>query len=336
MHGDVAAAGAQRDDGPHRQQLPAGLVFAQRFRRDDRAGRAAPQVQRRRPIVAGHAKGVQLTPVGQHGREPQRLLDAVGAHQRHRVVEHRQHSRHHRLTARHARHRQQEQQLRIGAAAARGVQVVRQPRFEHSAQLQIATDLSVVHEQVGAVAKRVAILARNPARRGGAHMGEEQPGAQRVRQREQVVVGPRRHHFAIDAGLVAFAVPADAETVAVGRRLGLDGTQRLPHQRMVRRGDQRFQVHRFAQVGGKSAHVDTSVMLVRHTTSTLETSTARTVANHGVSWRADRTNARRAAPVHSPARQRTCCQAAKWRPNRSNSRSTTTASQASTHAPWMT
>jgi hypothetical protein len=85
-------------------------------------------------------------------------------------------------------------------------------------------------------------------------MGEEQPRPHRAAQRQQVVVAPGRHHLAVHARLVALAVPADAEAVAVGHRLGLFGAQRLVHQRVARLGDQVFEEDRLTQVGYETAH----------------------------------------------------------------------------------
>ena len=53
-----------------------------------------------------------------------------------------------------------------------------------------------------------------------------------------------------------------AETVAVGHRARLLGPQRLAHQRMARRADDRVQVDRFTQVGNESAHGGLAVMAI--------------------------------------------------------------------------
>jgi len=81
-------------------------------------------------------------------------------------------------------------------------------------------------------------------------MGQEQARAQVLRQRQQVVVGPGGGGVAVQAGLVAFAVPADAEAVAIRHHLRLFGAQRLVHQRVTRFGDELFQEERLTDVGG--------------------------------------------------------------------------------------
>ena len=56
-------------------------------------------------------------------------------------------------------------------------------------------------------------------------MGEEQPRPHLMAEVLQVFVRPGRPHLAIDARPLAVAVPADAEPVAVGHDLGLDGAK---------------------------------------------------------------------------------------------------------------
>ena len=90
---------------------------------------------------------------------------------------------------------------------------------------------------------------------GGAHMGKEQVRVDLFGEGAQVRVVPGGQHFAEHAGLGLEAVPADAETVAIGARLALEALETLLDQRVVRLEDQVLEKDRVAPIGNPAAHL---------------------------------------------------------------------------------
>src|SRR5690349_11568028 len=70
----------------------------------------------------------------------------------------------------------------------------------------------------------------------------------------QVLVGPGRPHFSIKTGLVAVAVPAEAEAIAIGGADRFLGLEALHDQRMGRCGDIAFEGDGLSAIGNPAAH----------------------------------------------------------------------------------
>ena len=115
-------------------------------------------------------------------------------------------------------------------------------------------DLAVVHEQPRAEAERMAVRAGGRCARRRADVGEEGPRRQLRAERQQVLVRPGRRDLAIDAGDVAVAIPAEAEAVAVRRRLALGGVQRLVDERPRRLGDDFLEPDGRARISDPATH----------------------------------------------------------------------------------
>lgn len=239
----------------HAPSRPWPGVTRPRHRRGDRpAARLGLEVEAGRLVVAGPAHRPELLAIGQGRGEAQRRREAARFHLVHRVQQHLARRSLDRRTGLHAGHDEQEEQLRIRRAAAQVVELVGQLGFHAAAQAREVADLAVVDEEVAVEVEGVAVQPRHPAAGGRPHMGHEEPGAHVGAQGQQVLVAPGRHHLAVDARRVALAIPADAEAVAIGHRLGLLGLQALAHQGMARFADQVFQKDRVARVGQEPAH----------------------------------------------------------------------------------
>src|SRR5262249_44234744 len=113
---------------------------------------------------------------------------------------------------------------------------------------------AVVHEQPAVMGEGVAIRPAGGGAGRRAHMGEEQTGADLVRQALQVGIVPGRQDVAVDAGHLAIAVPADPEAVAVGRHMRLAGVQALMDERVLGLEDERIQIDWLSAIGEPAAH----------------------------------------------------------------------------------
>ena len=85
-------------------------------------------------------------------------------------------------------------------------------------------------------------------------MGEEHPRPDLLAEVDEVLVRPGRADVAVQARIDPLAVPADAETVAVGLRLRLGRVERLVDQRVRRCADEVGQEDRLTGIGEKAAH----------------------------------------------------------------------------------
>src|SRR3546814_2676123 len=89
---------------------------------------------------------------------------------------------------------QVEQHLAVGGALAVAVVAIGDHCLQAPAQALIAADLAVVHEHPAAVAERMAVGARRGGAGGGAHVGEEQPGADLVGKVPEIGVVRSEEH----------------------------------------------------------------------------------------------------------------------------------------------
>src|SRR5262249_53951220 len=112
----------------------------------------------------------------------------------------------------------------------------------------------VVHEHPAAADERVAVGSRGRRRGSGAHVGEEQVRTDVPAEVAQVLVRPGRANLAIEAGFRVLAVPAEAETVAVGGGGRFERPDALLDQRMRRGGDVVFERDRLPAIGNPTAH----------------------------------------------------------------------------------
>src|SRR5437868_12514854 len=76
-----------------------------------------------------------------------------------------------------------------------------------------------------------------------------------MRQSNETLVAPGRPHVAEQAGIVALAVPSDAEAVRVDFRFGLAAVAALRDEALARLGDEVLEENRLAEIGQPSAHV---------------------------------------------------------------------------------
>ncbi len=134
------------------------------------------------------------------------------------------------------------------------IEAVVDHRFQPAAHPLIAADLAVMHEQPFAVRERMAVGARGGGPGRGAHMRQEQAGADLVRQALQVLVVPGRQDVAIDARGRPVAIPADAEAIAIGRHMAVAGAQTLADQGIARLEQNLVEIDRVAAIGKPPAH----------------------------------------------------------------------------------
>ncbi len=114
--------------------------------------------------------------------------------------------------------------------------------------------LAFMDDQPATVTERMTIRFLHSRLRGGPHVGEKR-GRRDVRgQFVQIEVVPGGSNAAIQAGLCALAVPADAESIAVGRRLFGEGTQALVDERVFCAKEDVFQSDRRASIRQPAAH----------------------------------------------------------------------------------
>src|SRR3546814_20724732 len=107
-----------------------------------------------------------------------------------------------------------------------------------------------------AVAEGVAVGPRGGRAGGGAHVREEQPGADLIGEAAQVRIVPGRQDLTVEPWLRALAVPADAEAVAIGRALRLGGAEALLPHGMDRPTDQIAKKPRSAGTGQPAARTN--------------------------------------------------------------------------------
>ncbi len=124
--------------------------------------------------VTGQPERIQHFAIGQSRRKTQRLLNARILQALYRLIKHADHGLRGTFPPLLTRQRQQKEQLGVGRPFARGVQRIGQLGFQQPAHLTVATNLPVVHEQVFAMAKRVAVVPGNGSAGGRAHMGKKQ------------------------------------------------------------------------------------------------------------------------------------------------------------------
>ncbi len=132
------------------------------------------------------------------------------------------------------REREVEEHLRVGRAL--DLPVERGVDGEHEVALDLVevADHAVVHPQPAAVPERMAVRLLDRRARRGPDVGEHERGLDVSRQLTQVAVVPGGLDAVEEAGRLAGAVPADAESVTV-RRLGAElRVEALVDQRVLR------------------------------------------------------------------------------------------------------
>src|SRR5438552_1335104 len=82
----------------------------------------------------------------------------------------------------------------------------------------------------------------------------------------EVLIGPGRADLTIEAGLIALAVPAEAEAVATGGADRFLGPEALDDQRMSGLGDVAPQRDRLPAIGNPAAHRANPNPAVKNTT----------------------------------------------------------------------
>src|ERR1700733_4049106 len=121
--------------------------------------------------------------------------------------------------------------LAVSRALARGIGLVWNHAFDLAAQFIINANLTVVHEQPALMRERMAVDSAGRRAGGGAYMRKKEGRADVARNMAQVFVRPGGQHFTIKTRLALFAIPADAETVAIGVRSAFGRMKRLVDER---------------------------------------------------------------------------------------------------------
>jgi hypothetical protein len=117
------------------------------------------------------------------------------------------------------------------------------------------TDQAVVHPQPPAVAKRMAVRLLDGRAAGGADVREHERRAHVRGELTQVLVVPGGLDAPEDAGLLALAVPAETEPVAVRRLRAELRMEALVDQRMAPLVQQVLDQDRGSGIGEPTAHV---------------------------------------------------------------------------------
>src|SRR5271165_1256181 len=144
--------------------------------------------------------------------------------------------------------------FRISGARPQQIRIVGDQRLDAAADPVEAAHLAVVHEQEPAGGEGMAVGAGGGAAGGGAYMGKEQPGANLLADRAQVLVRPGGPQVAKQAGKVTLAVPAKAKAIAIDLGLAFGRVQRLGNQAVTGRGDHLVEIDRRALIGEKATH----------------------------------------------------------------------------------